>query len=197
LAFAVDNGGILVAAAYSKQEIAFLKMRSPCISVAFTETDDHHLVSYGVDGLVCLWDLRTKKCFRKFSDEGCVRGKVVSSRGKFLACGSDSGIVNIYDLDELAGGLSKPIKTVGNLTTSIHSMTFNHDAELFAFSSFASKNSVRILHTKSMTVFANWPRPKPVLSRISCMDFSPSSSHLTLGTDKGRALHFRLGAYAG
>uniref|UniRef100_A0A7S1XEY8 Uncharacterized protein n=1 Tax=Compsopogon caeruleus TaxID=31354 RepID=A0A7S1XEY8_9RHOD len=143
LAFAVDNGGILVAAAYSKQEIAFLKMRSPCISVAFTETDDHHLVSYGVDGLVCLWDLRTKKCFRKFSDEGCVRGKVVSSRGKFLACGSDSGIVNIYDLDELAGGLSKPIKTVGNLTTSIHSMTFNHDAELFAFSSFASKNSVR------------------------------------------------------
>jgi U3 small nucleolar RNA-associated protein 18 len=47
---------------------------------------------------VYVWDVRQRKCLHRFIDEGCLGGLSLSlSAGdQYLACGSTSGVVNIY-----------------------------------------------------------------------------------------------------
>ena len=73
-----------------------------------------------------VWDVRGRDCVRRFVDEGCIRGTsiAVSSNNRYLATGSDSGVVNLYDKMEVVnksvGGMNpKPLKTFLNLTTSV------------------------------------------------------------------------------
>ena len=54
-----------------------------------------------------------------------------SGTGRFLACGSRSGVVNVYDMTKpLTGSHPKPTATVDNLTTPVSSVLFNHDAQV-------------------------------------------------------------------
>lgn len=50
------------------------------------------------EGKVYVWDVRQRKCLHRFIDEGCLGGLSLSlSAGdQYLACGSTSGVVNIY-----------------------------------------------------------------------------------------------------
>ena len=64
---------------------------------------------------------------------------------------SSSGIVNIYDSTSYSLSSSeisktpKPIKSIGNLTTAISSLKFNHDAQLLAMTSREKKDSMRLV----------------------------------------------------
>jgi len=64
---------------------------------------------------------------------------------------SSSGIVNIYDSTSYSLSPSetsktpKPIKSIGNLTTAISSLKFNHDAQLLAMASGEKKDSMRLV----------------------------------------------------
>ena len=50
----------------------------------------------------------------------------MSPNGQFVACGSESGIVNVYERSECMSSPSpKPLKSVMNLTTSVDSLQFN------------------------------------------------------------------------
>ena len=49
----------------------------------------------------------------------------VSPNGSYIACGSNSGVVNIYDSDCLRQDTPKPLKAVMNLTTSVNQSCFN------------------------------------------------------------------------
>jgi len=56
----------------------------------------------------------------------------VSNNGKYLATGSYSGIVNVYDLhqqDRLEEN-QKPLKSIKNITTAINLVKFNHNDEI-------------------------------------------------------------------
>ena len=54
-----------------------------------------------------------------------------SDTGQFIACGSRSGVVNIYDMTKpLTSSHPKPTATVDNLTTPVSSVLFNHDAQV-------------------------------------------------------------------
>ena len=46
-----------------------------------------------------MWDIGARDCVRRFVDDGCIRGTsiAVSANNRFLATGSDSGVVNLYD----------------------------------------------------------------------------------------------------
>ena len=52
-------------------------------------------------------------------------------QGQFLAAGSRSGVVNVYDVSTpLDGKQPKPAATVDNLVTPVGSVRFNHDAQV-------------------------------------------------------------------
>jgi U3 small nucleolar RNA-associated protein 18 len=71
----------------------------------------------------------------------CVVAEVSVTRSK-------SGIVNVYDSDASSWRNSdrpKPLKAIGNLTTSISVMRFNHDSQLLAIASKTQKDQMRLV----------------------------------------------------
>lgn len=110
---------------------------------------------------------------------------------------SKSGIVNVYGRDVLNTNVYKPtpLKALGNLTTRVQEIKFNHDAQLMGISSNRKRDQFRLVHLPSLTVFSNWPTAATPLSYVSSFDFSPRSGYLAIGNDKGRVLLYRLNHY--
>ncbi|CAN4095899.1 unnamed protein product [Withania somnifera] len=140
IAFLGNEGYLLLVCSKSKERIGTLKMNGTVRSVAFSD-DGQQLLSPGGDSQIYHWDLRTRTCIHKGVDEG------------LFASGSDSGIVNIYNRQEFLGGKRKLIKAIENLTTKVDFMKFNHDAQILAISSSMKKNSSKLIHIPSYTVF--------------------------------------------
>mmetsp|Transcript_26560 Transcript_26560/g.37069 ORF Transcript_26560/g.37069 Transcript_26560/m.37069 type:complete len:125 (+) Transcript_26560:168-542(+) len=121
-----------------------------------------------------------------------------SQDGSVYACGSSSGVVNIYDSKAAAGGESRPspLKTLMNITTPLDTLRFNHDGQIMGMASSRGKDCLRLVHVPSRTVFANWPTAKTPLHNVSTIDFSPKSRFCAIGNAKGKVLLYRLDHYA-
>ncbi|XVE86284.1 hypothetical protein DITRI_Ditri18aG0023300 [Diplodiscus trichospermus] len=158
-------------------------------SVAFVD-DGKQLLSSGGNGQVYHWDLRTRTCFHKAVDEGCINGTTLctSPNGRMFAAGSNSGIVNIYNRDEFLGGKRKPIKTIENLTTKVDFMKFNSDAQIIAIRSTMKKNSLKLIHVPSFAVYSNWPPLNKNLHYPRCLNFSPGGGFMAVGNAVGKVL---------
>ncbi|GFY98841.1 transducin/WD40 repeat-like superfamily protein [Actinidia rufa] len=196
IAFVGNEGHILLVSSKTKDLIGTLKMNGTVRSLAFAN-DGQHLLSSGGDGHVYHWDLRTRACFHKAVDEGCLNGMALctSPSGSLFAAGSDSGIVNVYNREEFLGGKRKPIKTIENLTTKVDFMKFNNDAQILAISSTMKKNSLKLIHVPSFTVFSNWPPPNRTLHYPRCLDFSPGGGFVAMGNAAGKVLLYKLHHY--
>ncbi|XP_055808384.1 U3 small nucleolar RNA-associated protein 18 homolog [Solanum dulcamara] len=196
IAFLGNEGYILLVSSKTKELIGTLKMNGTVRSVAFTD-DGQQLLSSGGDGQIYHWDLRTRTCIHKGVDEGSINGTALctSPNGSLFASGSDSGIVNIYNRQEFLGGKRKPIKAIENLTTKVDFMKFNHDAQILAISSSMKKNSSKLIHVPSFTVFSNWPSPNRAVHYPRCLDFSPHGGFMTLGNAEGKVLLYKLHHY--
>ncbi|KAE8711448.1 U3 small nucleolar RNA-associated protein 18-like protein [Hibiscus syriacus] len=196
IAFLGNEGYILLVSSKTKELIGTLKMNGTVRSLAFAD-DGNQLLSSGGDGEVYHWDLRTRTCFHKAVDEGCINGTALctSPNGRMFAAGSDSGIVNIYNRDEFLGGKRKPIKTVENLTTKVDFMKFNSDAQILAICSTMKKNSLKLMHVPSFTVYSNWPPLNKNLHYPRCLDFSPGGGFMAVGNAAGKVLLYKLHHY--
>ncbi|XP_059625955.1 U3 small nucleolar RNA-associated protein 18 homolog [Cornus florida] len=196
IAFVGSEGYILLVSSKTKELIGTLKMNGTARSLAFS-SDGQQLLSSGGDGHIYHWDLRTRACFHKAVDEGCINGTALctSPTGTFFAAGSDSGIVNVYNRQEFLGGKRKPIKTIENLTTKVDFMKFNNDAQILAISSSMKKNSLKLIHVPSFTVFSNWPPPNRALNYPRCLDFSPGGGFMAMGNAAGKVLLYKLNHY--
>ncbi|WVZ95504.1 hypothetical protein U9M48_041259 [Paspalum notatum var. saurae] len=177
---------ILLISAKTKQLIGTLKMNGSVRSLASAD-GGNQLLSSGGDGHVYHWDLGTRKCIHKATDDG-------SLAGVLLCTSKDSslGIVNVYKRDDFLGGKRKPLKTIENLTTDVEEMKFNHDAQILAITSRKERNGMRLVHVPSFTVFQNWPGPRFSLHYPRCLDFSPGSGFLSVGHAGGKENHFSL-----
>ncbi|KAF2735381.1 WD40 repeat-like protein [Polyplosphaeria fusca] len=132
----------------------------------------------------------------RWVDEGAVGTTVIavggnSGRAKWLggdrwvAVGSSSGIVNVYDrrawLEHISttdstresnSGIPrqpKPIRALENLTTPISHLAFTPDGQILCMASRWKHNAIRLVHLPSATVFKNWPTEKTPLGRISAV----------------------------
>jgi U3 small nucleolar RNA-associated protein 18 len=169
------------------------------------------------------WDLRSQRCMQQQRDEGAIdcTALALSADSSYLATGDSSGVVNVYrrpagllspvklDDTDVAGATSSPaaagfgvqpaapapLKALMNLTTSIDSLSFSHDSQMLLMGSRLKKDSLRIVHLPSLTVFANWPTSRSPLQYVHSAAFSPHSGFLGIGNAKGRALLYRLHHY--
>lgn len=67
--------------------------------------------------------------------------------------------------------------------------------QMLAFASRMSKDALRVLHMRSLSVFSNWPTSRSPLHYVHTADFSPHCGFLAIGNAKGRALLYRLHHY--
>ena len=89
--------------------------------------------------------MRTRRCIGRLVDEGALRGTALalSPDDSLLAAGSDAGVVNVYSRDKaaltgllgddarpLAAAVTRPIKTLMNLTTAIDNLAFSPDGQV-------------------------------------------------------------------
>lgn len=193
IAFTYVNGQIAIVSLKTKKLIKILQMNGSVFSLKFSK-DHKYLFSFGSDRTVYQWELETFRPIHKFSDNGSIKGSCVSvSPGlKYFACGSNSGVVNLYDGTCLKSTHPNVIKSFGNLLTPIWEIKFHPSEELMAIASREKKNALRLVHLRSMTVFSNWPTTTTPLNYVSSIDFSHCGKFLAIGNDKGRVFLYRL-----
>ncbi|KAG7219075.1 hypothetical protein INR49_019349 [Caranx melampygus] len=179
----------------TKEVVRSMKINGDISGVAFTHDGSKVFVN-SEEGEVYVWDMRSSRCVNRFTDDGCVKATSIaaSPNGQYLACGSQSGVVNIYSQEAcLTSANPKPLKAVMNLLTSATSLTFNPTSEILAAASQVEDEAVRLVHLPSLSVFSNFPvSNRKFLYRASCLDFSPHSGFFALANNKGHAPLFRL-----
>jgi U3 small nucleolar RNA-associated protein 18 len=157
--------------------------------------DGNGLVVAGKGGEVTEWDVHTQRVVSRWQDEGAVGTTTLSLGGRhefsksaigtdrWIAIGSSSGIVNIYDRrawleankgvgEDLVPTNPKPTKTLEHLTTPTSHLVFSPDGQILAMGSKWKKDSMRLVHLPSCTVFRNWPTSSTPLGRITGIAFA-------------------------
>ena len=193
VAFRGNDGYVVLYDIHSKRTKAQLKLNGSVQAITFSE-DGEHILASGSDGDVYRWDLRNNKCLERFANEDGTVTSALAISSSHLAVGAESGVVNLFP--GRMGQSRKPLKSIMNLQTSTDNLRFNHDGQILAFSSQEEKNSLKLLHVPTATVFSNWPTVNTPLGYVWSMDFSPESKFLAIGNDKGKCLLYRLGHYS-
>ncbi len=182
--------------------------------------DGGGLTILGRDGSIGEWSGASERFVGLWRDEGSVGAIVLALGGsqgpdalggdRWVAVGSRSGIVNLYDRSELletpppAGeedvgeqqqegqtGLwikekPTPTRRFEQLVTPITVLAFAPDGQLFAFGSQQTKDALRLVHLPSCTVYRNWPTDQTPLGRITAVAFGRQSGLLAVGNDVGK-----------
>mmetsp|Transcript_15465 Transcript_15465/g.19153 ORF Transcript_15465/g.19153 Transcript_15465/m.19153 type:complete len:144 (+) Transcript_15465:23-454(+) len=133
----------------------------------------------------------------RHTDEGSTgtRAIAVTADGSRYATGSEAGVVNIYEVQDVMGNKKRhpsPIKSVFNLTTPIDEITFNNDGQLLSMISRRKKDAMKLLNCNIMNVVANWPTSGTPLRYAQCAAFSPNGGMISVANDKGMCLLYRI-----
>ncbi|POS68840.1 small nucleolar ribonucleoprotein complex subunit [Diaporthe helianthi] len=170
--------------------------------------DGQGITILGRDGQVGEWSLATRRAVGIWRDEGSIGGTVMALGGrdgppevggdKWVALGSTSGVLNIYDRAELIskapGGavevkpLPTPTRSLEQLTTPITVTAFSPDGQLLAFASQHKKDAFKLVHLPSCTVYRNWPTEQTPMGRVTAVALgrSKDTDVLVVGNDVGK-----------
>ena len=148
-----------------------------------------------------------------------MNGHFVDRRGvnMWSVTSSKSGVVNVYGTNASSSWSNsdrpRPLKSIGNLTTSISAVQFNHDSQLLAIASKTQKDQMRLvwlilavqmlarlrpnlqIQIPSFTAFSNWPTSSTPLGHVSSVDFSADGEYFAIGNTRGRVLLYHLKDY--
>lgn len=197
LGFLLSSGQIPFVSTQSHKLLFQLQMNSSCLASAYLS--DTELLTAGEEGDVYSWDLRMRRCVRRFHDEGNIAVTALAASEKYIVTGSTAGVVNVYDRlgEEFTNEAPVPVKTLGNLTTTVDGLAFNASGEVLVMWSRWKKAAARLVHMASLTVFANWPDVRGSgLSYPFAACFSEDSRYVGVGNDSGQALLFKLNHYS-
>lgn len=172
--------------------------------------DSKGFVVAGKNGEVSEYDVEQRRVVRRWIDDGAVGTSVIALGGdigqdghgggsRWVAVGSSSGVVNVYDrrawiskAGEDGVGVGKtqerpqPTRVFGQLTTPISNLEFSVDGQMLVMSSKWKKNALRLVHLPSCTVYRNWPTDKTPLGRVSSVALSPDGGYLAVGNEQGK-----------
>ncbi|KAL4885355.1 WD40-repeat-containing domain protein [Aspergillus karnatakaensis] len=173
------------------------------------------ITAANLNGEVSEWDGQLNRIVARWKDAGGVGTTVLrlggeisqSSLGgdRYVAIGSKSGIVNIYDRSawatayaslvhskketDISTAISKnpePLRALDQLVTTITQIEFAPDGQFMAMASETKKDAFRLVHLPSCTVYRNWPTQSTPLGRVCSVAISPNSEYLAVGNDRGR-----------
>ena len=155
-------------------------------------SDGNGFAVVGKNGEVSEFSMVEKRTIARWHDEGSVGTTVLSIGGpnsRWIAIGSSSGIVNIYDrhspafikiLNPVSTDINgtdypapaqtarpKPLKTLDHLTTPVSTLNFSADGQLLVLSSRWKKDALKLVHLPSCTVYKNWPTERTPLGRVA------------------------------
>ncbi|TFY60977.1 hypothetical protein EVJ58_g4796 [Rhodofomes roseus] len=179
------------------QVVGNVKMNSAVKSLWWATDGSGQLMTLGEDSEVYVWDVGERKCVKRWKDDGGFGSRLMQggNAGRYLATGSRTGIVNVYGsegVSPLGSNNPKPLKTLGNLTTAITSLRFNHNSQLLAIASNTKKDQMRMIHLPTLTAFSNWPTSSTPLGHVTSVDFSARSEYVAIGNNRGRVLLYQL-----
>ncbi|KAH8884482.1 U3 small nucleolar RNA-associated protein [Thozetella sp. PMI_491] len=163
----------------------------------------------GKDGSVAEWSMAKGRTLGTWRDSGNIGGTVVAVGGhngphtlghdRWVAVGSTSGILNIYDRSVLVSkssaqgldgaeivALPEPTKTLETLVTAITATTFSPDGQILAFASKHKKDALRLVHLPTCTIYRNWPTSQTPVGRVTAVTFSAGSDTMAVGNDSGK-----------
>merc|ERR1712098_353342 len=100
-----------------------------------------------------------------------------------LAVGTASGNIDLYDVGQPKLS-AEPWKSIGILTTMVTSLRFHPEGELLLGASKFKKESLRLMHCATGTVFQNWPTQKTPLNRVTSVDFSRQGGMLAMANER-------------
>jgi len=176
-------------------------------------SDGDGMVIASKNGEMTEWDGRLRRVIARWIDEGAVGLTVVSMGGssgytqlggdRWIAVGSSSGIVNVYDRRPWAAGIAtaekanediesaisrnpKPVRALDQLTTPISHLVFSADSQILVMASRWKRDALRLIHLPSCTVYRNWPSANTPFGRISAVAMSPESDILAVANEQGR-----------
>ncbi|KZF22420.1 putative small nucleolar ribonucleo protein complex subunit [Xylona heveae TC161] len=183
--------------------------------------DGEGLAAASKGGEVFEWSIQHRRVIARWRDEGAVGTTVLALGGanrsgastvrpdgvgpdRWVAIGSSSGIVNIYDRRSWTSNAAaavagendakhpatvmtpKPIRAFEQLTTPVSNIVFSPDSQLLAISSRWKKDALRLVHLPSCTVYRNWPTSATPLGRITSVAFSPDGGMLAVANEAGK-----------
>ncbi|KAL8675297.1 MAG: hypothetical protein Q9168_000326 [Polycauliona sp. 1 TL-2023] len=163
--------------------------------------DGEGMTVIGKGGEAVEWDGRLSRIVGRWIDEGAVGTTVCAIGGhgsgakdlggdRWIAVGSSSGVVNIYDRKTWGSGKvpprPKPSRAFDQLTTPTSHLAFSPDGQLMAMASRWKRDALRLVHLPSCTVYKNWPTSSTPLGQITALAISPSSDLLAVANEQGK-----------
>ena len=156
----------------------------------------------GKGGEVVEWDRGAKQVVAKWIDEGAVGTTVVALGGseagppklggdRWVAIGSSSGVVNVYDRRKWIDGdkipaRPSPVRAFDQITTPTSHLQFSPDGQIICMASRWKRDALRLVHLPSCTVYRNWPTSSTPLGRISAVAWAPNSEMLAVANEQGK-----------
>ena len=179
------QGWISFLSAESGQYLGACKIEGTVADYTFTH-DGKKAMIISAGGEIWEFDIDEMKVTNRWRDEGGVSlTKIALTRDdNYLAIGSLSGIVTIYDLRK---GGHVPERTLYNLTTPITSLAFSPDGQMLVMASSGKRDQLRVIHIPSLKVFPNWPTQKTPIGIAECIAVG-EHGYLAVGRKKGVAL---------
>ena len=164
--------------------------------------DGEGLVAVGKGGEAVEYSLQERRVLARWIDEGAVGTTAVAIGGqgsgpkdlgedRWLAVGSSSGIVNIYDRRKWTNADNipprpKPARVFHQLTTPTSHLAFSPDGQMLCFVSRWKRDALRLAHLPSCTVYKNWPTSNTPLGRITAVAWNVNSEMLAVGNEQGK-----------
>ncbi|KAI1109252.1 U3 small nucleolar RNA-associated protein [Nemania sp. NC0429] len=184
---------------------ARLDSRGGIIDFCWWRTGDG-LTILGKGGQVGEYSMAATRFLAVWNDEGSNGGSAIALGGaqgpellggdRWVAVGSNSGVVNIYDRhtlilpseeDELKlKPRPEPTRALMNLITPVSILAFSPDGQLLAMASRYKRDALKLVHLPSCTVYRNWPTEQTPLGRIEALAFGTRSDMIAVGNDVGK-----------
>ena len=157
--------------------------------------DSKYFITAGKNGRGLLIDCDNLKAINRFQDSEMQHIRSISISNNRVAIGTESGVLQVYELNELKKNYPKSIFNKLNLVTAIDNVKFNPTGELIIFSSSDKIDSLKILHLASKKVYSNWPTAKTPLSYVRSIAFNSNSQWFAYGNEKGYVRLWELSFY--
>nr|CDS32257.1 U3 small nucleolar RNA associated protein 18 [Hymenolepis microstoma] len=184
--------GMYIVDLRSYEKINTARVSGSAVAHCFSQ-DGNLLNAFSSDGSIFVFDMRKNTLpMHRWYDYSCVGGcsLAISNDSKYIACGSESGYVNIYTWKSVMKDLTKrpkPLKTVGNLVTAVDQLRFHPFGEMLYMSSSLEPGAARLYDIENQRVHASFPACMGRLGKPVSVGFSPRGGYLAVGQSGGRA----------